>query len=217
MGSWIGGDRDGNPYVTAPVLRLAVESHATEAFEHHLGAIFGCLVSCRCRTASSPTDRLAVARRCRARRLAVPQPTSRTGARCAGSTPGSGRWRRSCSTRCRGRAARRPHAVRRRVDEIAADLDVVIDSLHSHGAGALADALVDPVRRGIEIFGTHLCGLDMRQNSEVHDQVVAELLRAAGVSDDYLVARRGRPRRRCSPPSCAANARSSRRSSTTPS
>src|SRR5690606_3705975 len=66
-----------------------------------------------------------------------------------------------------------------------ADLDVVVDSLHSHGAGDLADALVRPVRRGVEIFGTHLCGLDLRQNAAVHEEVVAELLRTAGVTADY--------------------------------
>ena len=58
-------------------------------------------------------------------------------------------------------------------------------SLSSHGADELARAKVEPVRRAAVVFGAHLCGLDMRQNSRVHEQVVAELVAAAGVCDDY--------------------------------
>ena len=72
------------------------------------------------------------------------------------------------------------------IAELIADLRVVVDSLTSHGAEALAEARVEPVRRGVEIFGTHLCGLDLRQNSGVHEVVLAELFQAAGVADDYL-------------------------------
>ena len=58
-------------------------------------------------------------------------------------------------------------------------------SLSSHGADELARAKVEPVRRAAVVFGAHLCGLDMRQNSRVHEQVVAELVAAAGVCHDY--------------------------------
>jgi phosphoenolpyruvate carboxylase len=70
--------------------------------------------------------------------------------------------------------------------ELVADLDVVIESLRSHGAGPIADALVEPVRRSVAIFGAHLCGLDLRQNSAVHEQVLANLLAEAGAHPDYL-------------------------------
>jgi phosphoenolpyruvate carboxylase len=42
------------------------------------------------------------------------------------------------------------------------------------------------VRRDVELFGFHLCGLDLRQNAAVHEQTVAELLATAGVAADYL-------------------------------
>jgi phosphoenolpyruvate carboxylase len=186
MGSWIGGDRDGNPYVTAPVLRLAVESHALTAWEHHLGELHRLSIDL------SMSDRLV-----------TPTPALLTLAAAAGddspfrSDEPYRRVLRGIHARAWAMAAQvldevpgpLPHAdlaPYARTSELAADLDVVIESLRSHGAGALADARVEPVRRGIEIFGSHLCGLDMRQNSEIHGEVVAELLRGAGVVDDYL-------------------------------
>jgi phosphoenolpyruvate carboxylase len=72
------------------------------------------------------------------------------------------------------------------LSELERDLDIVIGSLASHGARPLAERLVEPVRRAVTTFGAHLCGLDMRQNSAVHEEVVADLMRAAGVCDDYL-------------------------------
>src|SRR6478609_10914460 len=70
-------------------------------------------------------------------------------------------------------------------DELRADLDVVDASLRSHGAAELADDRLLRLREGVEVFGFHLCGLDMRQNSSVHEEVVGELLAWAGVCDDY--------------------------------
>ena len=65
------------------------------------------------------------------------------------------------------------------------DLDTVCESLTSHGAGDLAVAKVGPVRRAVVTFGVHLCGLDLRQNSRVHEAVVGELLARAEVCADY--------------------------------
>jgi phosphoenolpyruvate carboxylase len=70
--------------------------------------------------------------------------------------------------------------------ELVADLDHVIASLHGHGAGSIADALVEPVRRSVAIFGAHLCGLDLRQNSAIHEEVLADLFANAGVCGDYM-------------------------------
>jgi phosphoenolpyruvate carboxylase len=189
MGSWIGGDRDGNPNVTAPVLRLAVEAQAREAFAHHLAAVHDLSrelsVSARLVTptpallalaaasgdespfrADEPYRRALRGVHARLWRLAagVLDPE-------AGPVPGPP-----------------PHTEREPYPDIAAaatDLTVVAESLHTHGAGALADARVVPVARGLVAFGGHLCGLDLRQNSEVHCNVVAELFAKAGVTERY--------------------------------
>ena len=71
------------------------------------------------------------------------------------------------------------------IDDAVRDLDVVAESLRSHGAGMVAEARVVPVARAIRIFGAHLCGLDLRQNSEVHEAVIGELFAVAGITARY--------------------------------
>ncbi|HEV3309855.1 MAG TPA: phosphoenolpyruvate carboxylase, partial [Chloroflexota bacterium] len=70
-------------------------------------------------------------------------------------------------------------------EHLVADLDVLAVSLRTHGAGPLADTRVADLRRHAQIFEFHLAGLDLRQHSLVHEQLVAELLDKAGVSPDY--------------------------------
>ncbi|CAN5588832.1 phosphoenolpyruvate carboxylase [soil metagenome] len=186
MGSWIGGDRDGNPFVTAPVLRLAVESQAAAAYGRHLKALHGLSHSL------SMTARLVEPRDA----LVELAERSLDDSRFRADEP----YRRALGgmhARLWALAATvldevpgpEPHALLEPysdLTELVADLDVVVDSLASHGAGLLAERVVDPVRRAVRIFGSHLCGLDMRQNSAVHEQVVDELFRSAGVCPNYL-------------------------------
>ncbi len=185
MGSWIGGDRDGNPFVTASVLQLAVESQAEEAFRHHLHALFDLSrdLSMSARLITPTPDLMALAessqddspfRADEPYRRALRGLHARTWAMAAAvldEVPGPP-----------PHASLEPYAS---IDELIGDLDSVLTSLRSHGAGVLASDRVEPVRRGVETFGTHLCGLDMRQNSAVHEEVVAELLATAGVHPDY--------------------------------
>ena len=185
MGSWIGGDRDGNPFVTAPVLRLAVERQATTAFGHHLRTLHSLGIdlslSSRLVTPTVELQRLADEsgdqspfRADEPYRRALRGMYSRLAATATdalGSTPG-------------------PDPVSSlpaygSPDELIADLSVVEASLRSHGSGALADALVVPAREAVACFGFHLCSLDLRQNSDVHERTVAELLATAGVCADY--------------------------------
>ena len=185
MGSWIGGDRDGNPFVTADVLQMAVDRQATTAFTRHLDSIFELSLELSMSSRLiTPTDALLAladvsgddspfradepyrrALRGMHARLAA------TARAALGVVPG-----------------RHPHAVLPAYSdpaELSRDLGIVEASLHSHGAGSLADARVQPIRAAVELFGFHLCTLDLRQNSDVHLTVVAELLRCAGVTDDY--------------------------------
>jgi phosphoenolpyruvate carboxylase len=190
MGSWIGGDRDGNPFVTADVMRLAIGRHTHVALGHHLATLYRLgrelSMSARLITPTAELTELADA--------------SGDDSPFRADEP----YRRAL----RGMHARLyafaedaidpdvdevpgpVPAVRRdaysSIDELLADLDIVDASLRSHGGEALAVALIEPARRAAAIFGAHLCGLDMRQNSSVHETVIADLLANAGVHEDYL-------------------------------
>ncbi len=190
MGSWIGGDRDGNPFVTADVVRYAARRQIETALGHHLNALHS--LSRRL----SMTDRL------------VTPNDAVLGLAAASGDDSPFRADEPYRRALRGMHARL-HAFARgalgpdadvpgpppigatdpyaHLSELLDDLDDVVASLHGHGAGPIADALVEPVRRSVAIFGAHLCGLDLRQNSAVHEAVLADLFAAAGVCDDYLV------------------------------
>jgi phosphoenolpyruvate carboxylase len=186
MGSWIGGDRDGNPFVTGDVLAYAVERHTTVVLEHHLTNLRQLAIDLsmsanlvRCSDAV-----LALADQSEDRspfRSDEPYRRAMNGfyARLAatarlliGRVPG-----------LEPRASLEPYDT---PQQLAADLVTVEESLAAHGATALASARVAPVRRAVESFGFHLASLDLRQNSVVHEAVVAELLATAGVESDYL-------------------------------
>ena len=112
-------------------------------------------------------------------------PTSPTAGHCTASPTGSRPPRGGSSARC---PARRPTSTLAPYDsprELRADLDVVDTSLRRHGAGELADDRLPRLREAVDVFGFHLCGLDLRQNSAVHEEVVGELLAWAGVCEDY--------------------------------
>jgi len=185
MGSWIGGDRDGNPFVTADVLTMAVGEQATIAYTHHLRALYDLSheLSMSARLVTPTAELLALADAARddapnradePYRRAIRGMHARLVAsalRTLGTVPG-----------VPAIGPREPYAS---PEDLARDYDVVDQSLRTHGAAALADARVRPARTAVELFGFHLCTLDIRQNSDVHERVVAELLAQAGVVDNY--------------------------------
>ncbi len=69
--------------------------------------------------------------------------------------------------------------------ELLAELRTIDASLATHGAAPLAAGRLAPLLRAVEVFGFHLAVLDLRQNADVHEAVIAELLARAGVTHDY--------------------------------
>jgi phosphoenolpyruvate carboxylase len=69
--------------------------------------------------------------------------------------------------------------------ELKADLDTIDQSLTQNGSAALARGRLRALRRAVDVFGFHLASLDLRQNSDVHERVMAELVEAAGLGVDY--------------------------------
>ena len=186
LGSWIGGDRDGNPHVTADSLRLAL-GRASQAlltdYLEQLNAIGAELsLSSELAVVSEPLAALARASGdVNAARADEPYRRAITGmyARLAATYQN-----------LTGRMPSRPATVEALpypdAASLRADLQILEDSLKSesrvrlNGGGALAR-----LNRAVETFGFHLATLDLRQNADVHARVVAELLQVAGVAPDY--------------------------------
>ena len=185
-GNWIGGDRDGNPFVQAPQLRAALGKGCEAALGHYLDALhaLGAELSLSTELASVPQAVLDLANAsgdASASRVDEPYRRAISGIYA----------RLAASYQARvGKAPMRPSALKGEPYDGPADfrrdLVVVAQGLASEGDGALATGgALGRLIRGVETFGFHLATLDMRQNSDVHQRVVAELLKVAGVEADY--------------------------------
>ncbi|MDP2262745.1 MAG: phosphoenolpyruvate carboxylase [Hydrogenophaga sp.] len=185
MGQWIGGDRDGNPNVTAATLQLALHSQADMVLRHHLTQLhlLGAELSVSAMLASVSPVMQALAERSpdtNAHRQDEPYRRALTGmyARLAATL----------HALTGGEAAR--HAVApqdpyRDASELLADLRTIEASLMAHHGAALARARLQPLIRAVEVFGFHLATVDLRQSSDKHEEVVAELLATARIEPDY--------------------------------
>jgi phosphoenolpyruvate carboxylase len=185
-GSWIGGDRDGNPHVTADSLRLAL-GRASQAlladYLEQLNALGAELsLSTELAPVSGPVRELAErsgdvnpARADEPYRRAITGMYARLAATYQNLT---------------GRVAPRPATVSAQAypdaASLRADLGLLEQSLKTESKlGGSSGGALARLNRAVETFGFHLATLDLRQNSDVHARVIAELLKVAGVSPDY--------------------------------
>ena len=185
MGQWIGGDRDGNPNVTAPTLELALHSQADMVLRHHLTQVhlLGGELSVSAMLAKVTPAMQALAERSpdtNAHRQDEPYRRALTGiyARLAGTL----------QALTGGEAARHavaPQAPYLQASEFLADLKTIEASLVANHGAALARARLRPLMRAVEVFGFHLATIDLRQSSDKHEEVVAELLASARIEADY--------------------------------
>ncbi len=185
MGHWIGGDRDGNPNVGAATLRMALARQAEVALRFYLTELheLGAELSISNMLAPVTPEMLALAARSPDRN---PHREDEPYRRAL-----IGMYARLAATlhALTGTEALR-HAVApqdpyRSSDELLADLRVIEASLRSHRAEALIAPRLAPLQRAVQVFGFHLATLDLRQSSDKHEAVVAELLRAARLEADY--------------------------------
>ncbi|MBN9370574.1 MULTISPECIES: phosphoenolpyruvate carboxylase [unclassified Hydrogenophaga] len=185
MGQWIGGDRDGNPNVTAGTLELALQRQAEVALRHHLtqvhllggelsmsGMLVGASEAMQALAARSPDTN--------AHRQDEPYRRALTGiyARLAATL-----------TALTGAEAAR-HAVAPQdpyasAADFLADLRTIEASLRAHHGEALVDMRLSGLIRAVEVFGFHLATIDLRQSSDQHELAVAELLAAARLAPGY--------------------------------
>ena len=185
MGQWIGGDRDGNPNVNAQTLSHALKRQAEVALRHYLTEVhyLGSELSLSAMLVNFPPAMQALAERSpdtNAHRVDEPYRRALTGmyARLAATL----------KLLTGGDAARHAVAPQNPYPDAAtflADLRTIAASLQSHHAQDLAAQRLTPLLRAVEVFGFHLATVDLRQSSDQHEKVVAELLETARIEKNY--------------------------------
>ncbi|MFV1859243.1 MAG: phosphoenolpyruvate carboxylase [Anaerolineales bacterium] len=194
FGSWIGGDRDGNPHVTAEVTAKTFRLHREMAQQHHgqtLLWLIGELSLSGGGARLTPALREFVAgqsarypdlaQALEGRNLDEPyrQALSFIAHRLGehtppGRPPGPG-----------GPDDPWPQLAYVGGLELLADLSRVAESLQHTSSAVLVEERLAPLLRQVETFGLHTAALDIRQHSAEHEAVVAELLSAAGIASNY--------------------------------
>ena len=185
MGQWIGGDRDGNPNVSAQTLEYALSRQADMALRHYLTEVhyLGGELSVSAMLVQVSPAMQALAESSpdtNEHRQDEPYRRALTGiyARLAATLKAlSG-----------GEAARHavapqnPYAL---AEDFLTDLRTIESSLQGHHGGALATQRLHPLIRAVQVFGFHLATVDLRQSSDKHEEVIAELLATAQLEPRY--------------------------------
>ena len=185
MGSWIGGDRDGNPFVTADVLRQALRQQSARALSFYLEELheLGGELSLSSLNVKVSEPLQALADRSPDRSTHRQDEPYRRAI--------SGIYARLAAT---AQALHQPGLLRHAVGEappfadageLRAELDVLDRSLRDNGSAILARGRLRGLRRAVDVFGFHLASLDLRQNSDVHERTMGELLEAACPGTGY--------------------------------
>jgi phosphoenolpyruvate carboxylase len=185
MGQWIGGDRDGNPNVSAQTLEYALRRQCEVALRHYLTEVhyLGGELSLSATLVEVTPAMRALAdgspdtnehRLDEPYRRALAGIYSRLAATLKDYTGGDA-----------ARHALPPQNPYLRAEEFLADLRTIEDSLLAHHGAALVQQRLHPLIRAVEVFGFHLATVDLRQSSDQHEAVLAELLALARIEPHY--------------------------------
>ncbi len=180
MGSWIGGDRDGHPFVNAEILATATRLNSEKIFDHYERELFHLAgelsLDERLVKVSAEVAHLADLADDSPHQASEPYRRALTGIR-----------KRLAATRAalnapNGHSLPDPYSG---PDEFRQDLAAIHRSLSANGSTRLAGGRLRHLRRAADVFGFHLATIDLRQNSDVHERVLAELFAKASVTPDY--------------------------------
>ncbi len=185
MGQWIGGDRDGNPNVTADTLNYALGRQAEVALRHYLAEVHllgGELSMSAMLAGVSPAMQVLSNRSPDTNEHRQDEPYRRAL---------TGVYARLAATLTKltgGEAARHavaPQNAYPKSEDFLSDLRTIAASLRAHHGEALVAHRLHPLMRAVDVFGFHLATLDLRQSSDKHEAVLSELLATAAIEPDY--------------------------------
>jgi phosphoenolpyruvate carboxylase len=195
FGSWIGGDRDGNPFVTARVSAGVVLEMRSTALRMHARALERLYSRLSVSQQQVGVNR-ALLNSLRDDENNFPELTERLSADIAAEP--YRRKLRFMLEKLRRTAAEGRRVLRRKPGRrpepgtwypdsaaLLGELDLLDSSLREHKASVVADGLLNDTRRQVEVFGLQLAPLDLRQHSDAHGSAVAELLRESGLCADW--------------------------------
>ena len=181
LGSWIGGDRDGNPFVTADVLETTARMHGAKIVRHYRDECINL------RKELTLSDNI-VRRNTDLERLAD-----------LGNDGSEAQQNEAYRRALNGMAKRLTATVRVFENastngatpyagpaEFKADLEAIRQSLVDNKSGILTRGRLHRLLRSVDCFGFHLASIDLRQNSAVHERTIAELLETVAPGTDYL-------------------------------
>ena len=191
FGSWIGGDRDGNPFVTAAVTQDALQASRELLYGHYLARLseaFDQLGSSTNQASISEAltarleEYLGLLHRAATETFALPQEAVRLHLACitlrlGGDLPAS----MQRNLQVPADAALPPYE---RAAELLDDLTLLQESLAANHGKRLAELWVEPLLLEVRTFGLHLQTLDVRQHARVHELAVRELASGSGLASD---------------------------------
>lgn len=185
IGTWIGGDRDGNPFVNAEVMRRAVIRQSSVAMDHYLEQVhaLGTELSQSMRFVEVSAELLELADRVSdvsAHRQDEPYRRALIGIYSRLSATSKHLDDREPDRRALSDAS--PYDT---AEEFQRELDIVHDSLAANGSARVARGRLRALRTAARLFGFYLSPLDMRQHSAIHEQLVAELFRLGARRGGY--------------------------------
>lgn len=185
-GSWIGGDHDGNPYVTATTLNYATTRAAETVLRYYIKQLHSLEheLSLSDRLSEVTVELVALASKGHndvPSRVDEPYRRAVHGLR--------GRMMSTMATLVSEDAVEgtwfKVHEPYATPEEFAADLEIIDASLrHSHD-DIIADDRLSMLRSAVESFGFHLYSMDIRQNSESYEEILTEIFRAARIHPNY--------------------------------
>lgn len=183
MGMWIGGDRDGNPFVTAETLQLSASIQSQVIIKYYLeklSKLYRSLsLSSRFSKTSKALDDLAaqssdtsIYREHEPYRKAFHYIQSKMS---------------NTLTSIKENAShdKQPSDIYETAEDFKKDLLIIKDSLVQNGEGTLISGDFSDLLQAVDVFGFFLASIDMRQDSSVQEACVAELLKSANIVDDY--------------------------------